>query len=227
MQRLIANPAGSYAPLTPGQKFDLMGRAAIAPSTFVSAAVNATWMQITGDMYNYGGGMQGWGKRLGASVANAETRNFFGRFLFPTLLHEDPRYFRKSYGSIFSRGVYAASRVLFTRADGDGVAFNYSELLSVATSAAVQNAYYPDPYRTFGNTMSRLFGAYSSDASGYVITEFAPDILALFHKHEPAKLKKIEGQIQQKIPPKVLANPAPPVSCPKPPSQPPPPPNPH
>ena len=59
----------------------------------------------------FGGGMEGYGKRLGASVAGSEAGAFFSGFLFPTLLHQDPRYFPSHQYDISQRLAYAASRV--------------------------------------------------------------------------------------------------------------------
>ena len=201
---MVALPDGAYTPMTRGQKFNFFVRNTIAPSTLFGAVTDATWLQITGGMRGYGGGMEGWGKRFGSSLADNETRSFFKIFAFPALLHQDPRYFRKAKGGIISRGVYAMSRVVFTRSDDNRTVFNYSELLSVAASTSIQNAYYPDNYRSFGDTMSRLFGSFSSDASGYVVSEFMPDVLSFFHRHAPGPLRKIE----KKIPPDILTNPA-------------------
>ena len=46
--------------------------------------------------------MQGFGKRWGALIADQETKRFFETFLLPTLLHQDPRYFRMGAGHHFS-----------------------------------------------------------------------------------------------------------------------------
>jgi hypothetical protein len=77
-----------------------------------------------------------------------EARNFFGKFLFPTLLQEDPGYLPKRNGSFFGRSRYAATRVFVTRKDHGTPAFNSSEILAIAFSKALTNAYYPDHDRT-------------------------------------------------------------------------------
>ena len=81
-----------------------------SPYTFGEAALNAGIAQATGAWYSYGGGMEGYGKRYGASLADSESGALFGRFLFPVLLHEDPRYLRSTSTNTMPRIGYALSR---------------------------------------------------------------------------------------------------------------------
>jgi hypothetical protein len=64
--------------------------------------------------------------------------------IFPTLLHQDPRYFRRHEGTGRSRLGYAISRLFITRTDSGRNQFNYSEIVGSATSLAISNAYYSD-----------------------------------------------------------------------------------
>ncbi len=107
----------------------------------------------------YGGGMQGWGKRFGATLADTESRRFVQGFLLSTLLHQDPRYFPSDRKRLFGRAWYAATRVLITRSDTGQSEFNSSELFGTLAVSSLQNAYYPAPSRTFGGTMSRFVEA--------------------------------------------------------------------
>ena len=84
--------------------------------------------------------------------------------VFPVLLHEDPRYFRRGTGSTWRRLGYAVTRVVITQRDGGGSRFNASEWLGSATTVGIANAYYPDN-RTLGGNTSRLFIA-SRDRCG-------------------------------------------------------------
>ncbi len=61
--------------------------------------------------------MQGWGKRLGATLADTESRRFIQNFVLASLLHEDPRYFPSGKNGLVARAWYAATRVLVTRDD--------------------------------------------------------------------------------------------------------------
>ena len=95
--------------------------------------------------------------------------------IFPTLLHQDPRYFRRREGNWRSRLGYAMSRLFITRTDSGRHQFNYSEILGSATSLAISNAYYPDG-RTFGNNMGRYALQLGFDAASNALKEFWPDL---------------------------------------------------
>ena len=83
------------------------------------------------------------GQAYGINLATNETDVFFQRFLFPTLLKQDPRYFRNPDLPFFQRALYAMSRVLITRTDSGGQTFNSSRILSIAASRAVSDLYVP------------------------------------------------------------------------------------
>jgi hypothetical protein len=196
-KRLMATDP--YVPLSDHQKFVRWVHYTYSPFTFTSVLFSATWAQMVGDWPSYGGGMQGFGKRLGATLANTETAGFFKVFLLPTLLNDDPRYFYSGKKGVIARGWYAASRVLVTRKDDGRSAFNLPEIVGTLFTAAVTNAYYPETDRGFGATMSRTFGGVTSDAGSNVLREFWPDISRLFHKHEPGRMKKIEEKIPKRV----------------------------
>jgi hypothetical protein len=185
----------AYVPLSPECKFELFLRQTYSPYTFSAAGFEATWAQMWAQWPDYGGGMQGWGKRFGATLADTESRRFVQGFLLSTLLHEDPRYFPSDRKRLLGRALSAATRVLITRSDAGRSEFNSSELLGTLAVSSLQNAYYPAPSRTFGGTMSRFAEALGSDATSYVLDEFTPDLKRLFRKHAPQKVKEIEKKI--------------------------------
>ncbi len=163
-----------------------------SPYTMESVAFNALYAQAWGYWPGYGGGMEGYGKRFGATLANTEARGFFNVFLFPTLLHQDPRYFRSEKHGLVPRGWYAATRVLDTRTDDGGNTFNSSEFLSVMFTSSLNNAYYPKQDRGFSETANRVVGAYLGDVTSNVLREFSPDIKKILRRHEPSSVQKLE-----------------------------------
>jgi hypothetical protein len=166
-----------------------------SPYTFGGVVFDATWAQMWGDWPQYGGGMQGWGKRFGATLADTETRTFFGQFLFPVIFHQDPRYFPSQKKGLIPRAWYAGTRVLVTRSDSGGSTFNTSEFAAVIATASVQNAYYPSRDKGFNETMSRFVGGVGSDVTSNLLREFWPDIRRVFRKHTPDSIKGIEEKI--------------------------------
>lgn len=188
-----------YLPLTNQQKFHRWLGSTYSPYTFTSALLSTSWAQAVGDWPTYGSGMQGFGKRFGATVANTETAGFFKVFLLPVLTHEDPRFFYSGQHGTVARAMYAATRVFITRKDDGRSAFNTPEIAGTLFTAALTNAYYPRADRGFSNTMSRTFSGITSDASSNVLREFWPDIRQYFRKHEPNRLKKVERRIPKTL----------------------------
>jgi hypothetical protein len=172
-------------PLTPHQKFHLFVKSARDPFIFVAAGVQAGLGQATDSFSGYGQGAAGYGKRFGASLADATSSNFFSNFAYPVLLKEDPRYFRLGEGTIKHRIWYSLKQEFVTRTDKGTRRFNYSNVLGAFTSGALSNAYYPESDRGFGLTMSRSAIALGYGSLGGLIDEFWFDINErLFHKHK-------------------------------------------
>lgn len=191
----IPNAPSVYLPLTSHCKLQLFLRRAYSPYTFASAAFEAGIAQMSAEWPQYGGGMQGWGKRYGATLADTESRRFIQTYLLSTLLHQDPRYFPATKTSLVGRAWYAATRVLVTRGDNGQSQFNASEMLGALSTSALQNVYYPRHYRTLDDTISRFTGALSSDATSAILREFTPDLKRLFNKHCPRKVKEFEERL--------------------------------
>jgi hypothetical protein len=119
--------------------------------------------------------MEGYAKRFGTTYGDFAIENAMTEGIFPTLLHQDPRYFRRSEGTRRSRVGYAMSRLFITRTDSGRNQFNYSEVVGSATSLAISNAYYPDG-RSVGNNMGRYAVQLGFDAASNVLKEFWPDL---------------------------------------------------
>jgi hypothetical protein len=94
-----------------------------------------------------------------------------------------------------ARGWYAVTRVAVTKNDNGYGTFNSSEFLGALFTSSLQNAYYPRPDRTLGDTLNRFAGALSSDAISDLLREFTPDMKRLFRKHAPKKILEIEEQL--------------------------------
>ncbi len=169
-------PASNYTPLSNRQKLDVFVKWTYSPLTFLGAAFDAGIAQASSDHEEYGQGMEGYGKRFGASLADNESGAFFQRYLLPTLFHQDPRYFRRPELSTGRRAGYAMSRVLLTRNDHGHTAFNISYLGGGLLATSLANAYYPFHERGFENTMQRFGASIISDSGLLVLHEFWPEI---------------------------------------------------
>jgi hypothetical protein len=189
------NQVLAYPPLSAGCKFNIFLTGTYSPYTFATAAFQATEAQATGQWPHYGGGTQGWAKRLGATLANTESRRFIQTFALSTILHQDPRYFPSRKRTLIARVWYSTTRVVVTKRDHGDNTFNTSEFLGALFTSALQNSYYPRHDRNFGQTMNRFSGALSSDAIGNLLLEFTPDMKRLFRKHAPKKILRIEEKL--------------------------------
>jgi len=119
--------------------------------------------------------VEGYAKRFGTTYGNFAIENMLTEGIFPALLHQDPRYFRRREGTTRSRVGYAVSRLFITRTDSGRNQFNYSEVIGSATALAISNAYFPDG-RTAGNNLRRYTAQLGFDAASNVLKEFWPDL---------------------------------------------------
>jgi hypothetical protein len=170
-----ADASVPFTPITAKRKFTIASKDSFDYPLVGVAAIIAAVGQWNNSNPSFGQGWAGYGKRVGTSYADQAIGNMMTEGLFPSMLHEDPRYFRRGYGSVWSRTVYAATRVFVTRTDSGGSRFNFSELLGNATGTAISNAYYPDN-RTVGDNVEKLASQIGIDAFSQVLKEFWPDI---------------------------------------------------
>lgn len=175
--------APSYVALSARQKFDAFVRQSYSASLAVSVLSDALISQATGAYPRFGGGMKGFGQRLGVSAVGNEGAAFFGGFLYPTLFHQDPRYFPSHQNSILSRLAYAASRTFIGRSDNGFEVINSSVIASQFTEAAIANAYIPYRNHTVGGTMENALTGIAGVAEGNILKEFWPDIKEFVSRH--------------------------------------------
>jgi hypothetical protein len=162
--------------LSSGQKFHLFARTVLDPYNLVMPAINASILKASGSSSGYGSGFGGFAKRYGSSVADSMSGNFFRLYAFPSLLHEDPRYFRAGKGSIAARSGHVLAATVWTRTDDKTFRFNWSKLLAAGASSGLSNAYYPAENRGTKLTLSRIGLSYLGEAGMNALKEFWPDI---------------------------------------------------
>jgi hypothetical protein len=151
----------------------------------VVEGLQAGLSQAEDEFPGYGQGAQGYGKRFGATLADEVSSGFFSNFFYPTLLKEDPRYFRLGKGSFKHRMGYAIAQEFVCHTDSGGRSFCFENVLGAFSSGALSNVYYPSSDRGFGLTMSRSSIALGYGSLGGLVTEFWPDIhRKLFKKHD-------------------------------------------
>jgi hypothetical protein len=172
------------APMTPRQKFGLALRSAVDPITFVVAAADAAGSQMSDRFPAYGQGMQGYAKRFGASYTDSFNGTMLSGAVFPSVFHQDPRYFRKGTGPFLPRLLYAISTTVRAKNDNGKWMPNYSNILGNLAAGGISNLYYPSADRGAGLTVQRAFVVTAEGALGSIFVEFWPDISSrLFKRH--------------------------------------------
>jgi hypothetical protein len=182
---LTVENASSMPRLTTGQKFKTVAEGCFDPVEVAFIGIEAGIGQMDNTNPTYHQGLIGYSKRFGTDYADAIIGNFGTGAIFPTLLHQDPRYYQMGKGNFFRRFGYAAIRVVVTRSDTSGKhEFNFSEFLGNGVAAGISNTYHPAPHTIASNT-NVLETQILMDALGYELKEFWPDLhrLLLRGKH--------------------------------------------
>lgn len=170
-----AEESANLQKLTAKGKFNLAWKDSTDQAIFLQSAFLSGIGQATNSNPSFGQGMKGYAKRFGGAYGDFAIQNTMTEGVFPALLHQDPRYFRRHTGTARSRLCYAVGRLFITRTDSGGRQFNYSEVVGGAAALAISNAYYPDG-RTASDNVSRYITQLGFDAASNVLKEFWPDL---------------------------------------------------
>jgi hypothetical protein len=175
-----ADPTQSFRALSVKEKFTIARHDSFDPPGFAIAAWYTGLYQLENTNPEFGQGVKGYLHRYATTYGDQAIGNLMTEGLAPSLLHEDPRYYRRGHGSIAVRAGWALSRIVVTRTDRDTYRFNYSEFLGNSMSSAIANAYYPRD-RKLGDDIQRLETQLVSDSISNCLKEFWPDIKHVFH----------------------------------------------
>ncbi len=168
--------ARNAPPLTPRQKFGLFAKGTLDPFPVVVYALQAGVSQARDTHSGYGQGLAGYGKRFGAALLDGTSARFFSTYAFPSMLRQDPRYFRKGDGSAWARVGYSITRGFVTRADSGKSQPNWSNVFGKFAGAGLSNLYYPAADRGANLTLSRVAISLSYQTLGNLAVEFWPEI---------------------------------------------------
>ncbi len=178
----------NYQPLTTSEKFRIASQDAFDRGTFGLAVLFGAEGQLTNSNRAFGQGAAGFSQYVGAAAGDLIIGDYMTEAVFPTMLHQDPRYFRRSIGSGWSRLGYAMGQIFWTHRDSGGTQFNYSEVIGNATAVAISNAYYVDN-RNASDAVSMLGMQIGVDMAANVLKEFWPDLERKFkRKHAPGTI---------------------------------------
>jgi hypothetical protein len=164
-------------PLTAHDNLRSAVRGVIDPFNLMTIAADAA-IGIGSDSHTaYGPGFEGFAKYAGVSLTEDMTGEFFGTFLVPSLMHQDPHYHRRPYVSIKRRFLHTFTAVVWSQSYTGKPMFNYANIFGGIATAVVSNTFVPGPDRQgFANTAHRLGVAFAISPSGNMIEEFLPDL---------------------------------------------------
>jgi hypothetical protein len=170
-----------YVPIGSKDKFKIASQDAFDPGAVALAALTGGAAQYFNSNRPFGQEASGYGRYFGAAYGNHVIGDFLTEGVYPSFLHQDPRYFRKGTGSAGSRVEYAISRVFRTQTDAGGVAFNYSRMLGASSTVAISSLYYAHHRDAADSAVGvgvQLGGAMAAN----ILKEFWPDMLQRFSR---------------------------------------------
>jgi hypothetical protein len=177
-----------YKPLTAGEKFRIATLDSFDRGTVALGVLFAAEAQLTNSNPSFGQGVRGYAHYFGTAYADYVIGDYMTEAVFPTILHQDPRYFRRGTGSGWSRLGYAAGQIFWTHNDSGRGQFNFSEIAGNSTAVAISMAYYPEN-RDVADGVSKLGSQLGVDMASNILKEFWPDLeRKSSHKHKSAKL---------------------------------------
>ena len=187
--------APSYQPPTQAEKFQTFIDEARSPLTLGAVGINAGIMRET-DLEHFTPGPQpSFTALYRVALIQKESSAFFGKYLYPSLLKQDPRYYPSTSDNFMGRATYAASRIFITRDDSGKRRLNTSYFLGVLTSVAIATAYRPYWARSASSTFNNFGTTIGSDAGINILHEFEPGIRQMVKTHAPKFVFRIEEHI--------------------------------
>lgn len=159
-------------PLLPKQKFELALRSITDPISLLGIGALAGLEQINNNFPGYGQGAEGYAKRFGAAYASDSVSRVLGSAVFPSIFHQDPRYFYKGSGSIRSRTFYALGSTVIARGDNGRWQPNYSRVLGYFAAGSISNLYYPPGNRGASLVLTNGLLDLAANAGTNLLREF-------------------------------------------------------
>jgi hypothetical protein len=175
-------------PLTVKQKYILALHQSVDFSAHIGNAFQAALQQASNTQPHYGEGWGPYAERFGAAEGDQATSSFFIFGFLPSILHDDPRYFRKGPSYPFLRRLtYSATRTVITRKDSGGPTFNIPQVAGQLFQQSISTIYYPPEDRTAGRVFENWGTTLAYNSVYNVVKEFYPDFLHLvFHRRHHA-----------------------------------------
>jgi hypothetical protein len=172
--------------LTAAEKFKLDLRAAIDPYTFGIAMITAGLGEAEDSDTGFAWGPAGYTERAAAAYGDNVIGNLIGNAVLPSILHQDPRYFRLGHGSAGHRLLYAAATSFICKHDNTGKwEPNYSNVLGNMIAGEISTLYYPNSKGDGLQAVETGLTVTFEGTFGAELQEFWPDISRRFFHKDP------------------------------------------
>ncbi len=183
-------------PLTPRQKGYLAFRNTVDPYNFATIAL-ISGISVAADPESaYGPGFPGFARNFGVAYCETAVGEFFGTFLIPSMVHQDPHYHRMPNASYTRRTIHSITQVVWAQNDfGEGMP-NYATIFTTAIGDGLGNLYVPGREKGWGPAASRYVIAMATDPIDNFITEFLPDVARRVNVHI-VLLHQIVNQVEK------------------------------
>jgi hypothetical protein len=173
-------------PLSPGQKMNLSLHSAIDPFAFASAFLEAGYHEADNDLKGFPWGPKGFFERSGVAYLDTFDGDILATGVFPIVFRQDPRYFRRGYGTIKSRIFYSLSTNFIAKNDYNGKwGPNYGNILGNLATGELSNLYYPAGNSSAGLAVTTAAIQILEGAGGSIFNEFWPDLSRRYLHKDP------------------------------------------
>lgn len=184
-------------PLTPEEKAWLATKNVIDPFNVITILGEAG-ISVAADSHSaYGPGMPGYGRYVGVSFTQDITGEFFGTFLIPSIVHQDPHYHRMPHASYLRRAFHTVDAVAWGRGDNGKGMLNYATLVGYGIDDEIGNLYVPGQQTNGPATARRYAIGLATAPIDNAISEFLPDVAKRIHV-QIVVIQRIINQVASK-----------------------------
>ena len=168
-------------PMTPREKGWLAVRNVIDPFNGITI-LGSSAIAVGSNAYSpYGPGMRGFRRYVGVSYAQDMAGEFFGTFLIPTIVRQDPHYHRMPNAAMKRRIAHALYQVVWTQGDNGKGMLNYADVVGFAFDDEIGNLYVPGQKTNLPASAARYGIGLATAPIDNFVTEFLPDVARRIH----------------------------------------------
>jgi hypothetical protein len=184
-------------PLTPKEKGWLAVRNVVDPFNGITILGSSAIAVGSNAHSAYGPGMSGFGRYVGVSYTQDITGEFFGTFLIPSIVHQDPHYHRMPTASMKRRIAHAIYQVVWTQGDNGKGMVNYANLVGYAIDDEISDLYVPGRQTNLPASAERYGTELASAPIDNFVSEFLPDLASHIHV-QIVVIQRIINQVANK-----------------------------